>query len=214
MVSAMGHVFPFSIPTHRVREMPSSPDPRPPIFFEILCGLLLSSSANKYDRMVSVMGHVFPSQGIREMSGPRVEGAGLDALEPVRGRGEGFREQQVGSREGRQIGFDFHLHDRGALAESVLDRDEALLDVGGGTRLDVGLLVADEIVGLVETDVFGSGESADRGDVLVGLLDGLRGGNLDRLGDRTPVKRLYLNGIKIAAARFRAPGARPLGLPD
>src|SRR6516162_159577 len=32
----------------------------PPIFFEILCGLLLSSSANKYDRMVSAMGHVFP----------------------------------------------------------------------------------------------------------------------------------------------------------
>jgi hypothetical protein len=56
MVSAMGHVFPFSIPTHRVlRELPSSPDPRPPIFFEILCGLLLSSSANKHDRMVSAI---------------------------------------------------------------------------------------------------------------------------------------------------------------
>src|SRR6516165_1979308 len=40
--------------------MPSSPDPRPPVFFEILCGLLLSS-ANKYDRMVSAgLGHVFP----------------------------------------------------------------------------------------------------------------------------------------------------------
>jgi hypothetical protein len=31
-----------------IREMPSSPDSQTPIFFEILCGLLLSS-ANKYD---------------------------------------------------------------------------------------------------------------------------------------------------------------------
>src|SRR6516162_10347458 len=39
-----GHVFPFSIPDPQgIGEMPSSPDPRPPIFFEILCGLLLSS---------------------------------------------------------------------------------------------------------------------------------------------------------------------------
>ena len=40
--------------------LPARKTPVPPIFFEILCGLLLSSSANKYDRMVSAMGHVFP----------------------------------------------------------------------------------------------------------------------------------------------------------
>ena len=38
--------------------MPSSPDPSPPTFFEILCGLLLSSSANKSDR--DGLGHVLP----------------------------------------------------------------------------------------------------------------------------------------------------------
>jgi hypothetical protein len=32
--------------------MPSSPDPRPPIFFEILCGLLLSCGAD--DRVLEV----------------------------------------------------------------------------------------------------------------------------------------------------------------
>src|SRR6516162_3195827 len=54
-----GHVFPFSIPDPQgIGEMPSSPDPRPPIFFEILCGLLLSSSANKSDR--DGLGHVLP----------------------------------------------------------------------------------------------------------------------------------------------------------
>jgi hypothetical protein len=31
------------VPPKDIREMPSSPDPRSPIFFEILCGLLLSS---------------------------------------------------------------------------------------------------------------------------------------------------------------------------
>ena len=37
-------IFPFSIPDPQgIREMPSSPDPRSPIFFKILCGLLLSS---------------------------------------------------------------------------------------------------------------------------------------------------------------------------
>ena len=37
-------IFPFSIPDPQgIGEMPSSPDPRSPIFFEILCGLPLSS---------------------------------------------------------------------------------------------------------------------------------------------------------------------------
>ena len=37
-------IFPFSIPDPQgIGEMPSSPDPRSPIFFKILCGLLLSS---------------------------------------------------------------------------------------------------------------------------------------------------------------------------
>src|SRR6516162_8408102 len=39
-----------------IGEMRSSPDSRPPIFFEILCGLLLSSAANKSDR--DGLGHV------------------------------------------------------------------------------------------------------------------------------------------------------------
>src|SRR6516164_7493937 len=42
MVSAMSSQF--SIPDPQgIGEMPSFPDPRSPIFFEILCGLLLSS---------------------------------------------------------------------------------------------------------------------------------------------------------------------------
>src|SRR6516164_5553873 len=66
-----GHVFPFSIPDPQgIGEMPSSPDPRSPVFFEILCGLLLSSWPKASDEADGNTGR--PQPGFFRITGKKI----------------------------------------------------------------------------------------------------------------------------------------------